>query len=105
MLNQFSMDEHRDYFRVATTATVEAEAGEATTNWSGQTTTANRVSVLAEKSGRLKLIGETKDLARGERIYSVRFMGDRGYVVTFRQVDPLFTLDLREPTNPSWWAS
>lgn len=100
LLNQFSMDEHRDYFRVATTATVEAEAGEATTNWSGQTTTVNRVSVLAEKSGRLNLIGETKDLARGERIYSVRFMGDRGYVVTFRQVDPLFTLDLRKPTKP-----
>jgi uncharacterized secreted protein with C-terminal beta-propeller domain len=100
LLNQFSMDEHRNYFRVATTASVEAEDGEASTNWSGQTTTVNRVSVLAEKSGRLNLIGETKDLARGERIYSVRFMGDRGYVVTFRQVDPLFTLDLRKPTKP-----
>jgi hypothetical protein len=94
------MDEYKGYFRVATTASVETEAGEASTSWSGQTTTVNRVNVLAEKAGRLNVIGETKDLARGERIYSVRFMGDRGYVVTFRQVDPLYTLDLSKPTKP-----
>ena len=39
-------------------------------------------------------------LGKGERIYAVRFLGDRGYVVTFRQVDPLYTLDLRDPERP-----
>ena len=45
-------------------------------------------------------MGVSKDLARSERIYSARFMGDRGYLVTFRQVDPLYTMDLSNPYNP-----
>jgi uncharacterized secreted protein with C-terminal beta-propeller domain len=45
-------------------------------------------------------IGKVEDLAPGERIYSARFMGDRGYMVTFRQVDPLFAIDLSDPANP-----
>ncbi|NIP67558.1 hypothetical protein GWM83_02345, partial [Candidatus Bathyarchaeota archaeon] len=45
-------------------------------------------------------MGRLEDLAPGEKIYSARFMGDRGYLVTFRKVDPLFVLDLSQPTNP-----
>ncbi len=50
--------------------------------------------------GDLKIIGKVEDLAAGERIYSVRFMGDKAYMVTFRQIDPLFVIDLSSPQNP-----
>jgi uncharacterized secreted protein with C-terminal beta-propeller domain len=48
----------------------------------------------------LNVVGELEDLAPGEEIYSARFMGDRFYLVTFRKIDPLFVIDLTEPTNP-----
>ena len=56
----------------------------------------------ARAAGRAALtrIGSVSGLGKGERIYAVRFMGERGYVVTFRQVDPLYTLDLSDPTAP-----
>jgi hypothetical protein len=98
-LDQFAMDEHKGYLRVATTVTTWEESVD-NASWWGETSTANRVSVLAEKAGQLQVIGKTKDLAQGERIYSVRFSGDRGYVVTYRQVDPLFTMDLSKPSAP-----
>ncbi len=50
--------------------------------------------------GDLKIVGKVEDLAAGERIYSVRFMGDKAYMVTFRQTDPLFVIDLSSPQNP-----
>ncbi|MFH1473445.1 MAG: beta-propeller domain-containing protein [Candidatus Aenigmatarchaeota archaeon] len=84
-LNQFSMDEYNGNFRIATT----------TNNW--RTQSSNHLYVL---DGDLNIIGKVEDLASGERIYSVRFMGDRGYMVTFRQIDPLFVIDLSNPTNP-----
>ena len=89
ILNQFSMDEHKGNFRIATTI------GEV---WNSNKPSTNNVYVLNEN---LELIGELEDLAPGEKIYSVRFMGDRGYVVTFRKVDPLFVIDLEDPENPN----
>lgn len=86
LLNQFSLDEHRGNLRVATT----------TDMYSGDSSK-NNLYVL--DSG-LKVIGKVENLAPGERIYSVRFMGDRGYMVTFRSVDPLFVLDLKDDKNP-----
>ena len=56
--------------------------------------------MLATRSGRLEKVGQVGGLGRGERIYAVRFIGDRGYVVTFRQTDPLYTLDLADPAHP-----
>ncbi|HKZ45714.1 MAG TPA: beta-propeller domain-containing protein [archaeon] len=85
LLNQFSLDEYQGNLRVATTI------GE----WSGKS--ANDVYVL---DGNLKIIGSVLDLGLGERIYSVRFLQDKGYVVTFKQVDPFFVLDLSNPANP-----
>ncbi|GAX90953.1 beta-propeller domain-containing protein [Effusibacillus lacus] len=85
LLNQFSMDEHKGYLRVATTTDMFNEKQE------------NNLYVL---DGNLNVTGRVEGLARGERIYSVRFMGDRGYVVTFKNVDPLFTLDLKDPKQP-----
>ncbi|MBO5106109.1 MAG: beta-propeller domain-containing protein [Clostridia bacterium] len=83
-LNQFSMDEHNGYFRIVTTVTTAYD-------------TKNAVYVL---DSQLKIVGKTTDIAKGERVYSVRFMGDTGYFVTFRQVDPLFAVDLSNPKEP-----
>ncbi|MCK5233418.1 MAG: beta-propeller domain-containing protein, partial [Candidatus Aenigmarchaeota archaeon] len=58
----------------------------------------NHVYVL-DKS--LDIVGRLEDLAPGERIYSVRFMGEKAYMVTFRQVDPLYVIDLSNPKNPN----
>ncbi|MGL5831420.1 MAG: beta-propeller domain-containing protein [Candidatus Altimarinota bacterium] len=88
VLNQFSMDEHLGNLRIATTANSYKL---------GETVVDNNLYVLNKD---LDVIGDVENLAKGERIYSVRFMGDRGYVVTFRNVDPLFVFDLKDPTNP-----
>jgi inhibitor of cysteine peptidase len=88
-LNQFAMDEHEGYFRIATTK------GDM---WaSGESKSSNNLYVLDEQ---LKTIGALENLAPGERIYSTRFMGGRAYIVTFRNVDPLFAIDLRNPVKP-----
>jgi uncharacterized secreted protein with C-terminal beta-propeller domain len=88
ILNQFSMDESGGYFRIATTSGhVSREGSEST----------NNVYILDPK---MKMAGRLEGLASGERIYSVRFMGARAYLVTFKKVDPLFVLDLADPRNP-----
>jgi hypothetical protein len=63
--------------------------------------TVNEVVVLGEAAGALVEVGRSEELAPGERIMSARFVGDIGYVVTFRQTDPLYTLDLSDPTHPT----
>jgi len=93
VLNQFSMDEHNGYFRIATTTD--------NYNWrtfSDEATSKNNVYVLDMN---LNVVGKLEDLAPGEQIYSARFMGDRCYVVTFRNIDPLFVIDLSDPTAPT----
>jgi uncharacterized secreted protein with C-terminal beta-propeller domain len=97
LLNQFSLDEHKGVLRVATT--ISSRVPDSNTPW-GRTETTNRVFTYGEEGGELKLLGKSEELAKGERIYSARFLGDKGYVVTFRQVDPLFTFDLSDPRNP-----
>lgn len=95
ILNQFSLDEHNNYLRIATTIgrsnlpyyfRFRASAEEK-----------NDVYVLNEK---LDIVGAVKDLGKNERIYAVRFFDDRGYVITFRQIDPFFVIDLSNPENP-----
>jgi uncharacterized secreted protein with C-terminal beta-propeller domain len=97
LLNQFSMSEHAGHLRVATTDndwTWNEQTGES------EISGGNHLIVLKEQGGELVETGSVRDLAPGERIYSARFMGDTGYMVTFRQVDPLYTFDLSDPTNP-----
>nr|ACU26463.1 secreted protein [uncultured bacterium HF186_25m_13D19] len=94
VLNQFSMDEYQGALRVATTEP------SAWGWWGDDEESESRVSVLGEASGALVELGHVGGLGKGERIYSVRFMGERGYVVTFRQVDPLYVLDLSKPSAP-----
>ena len=105
LLNQFSADEYNGHFRIATTVqyqnTSEADPDTPVTSDEIFTQkTVNRVTVLKLEDDYLKVVGETEDLAEGERIYSARFVREKGYVVTFRQVDPLFTLDLSDPESP-----
>jgi hypothetical protein len=96
VLNQFAMDEHNGFLRVATTIDRWFRSNE----WFDVETT-NRVSVLGEVSGFLATVGRTPELADDERIQSARFMGDTGYLVTFEQIDPLFTMDLSNPARPT----
>lgn len=88
VLNQFSMDEHNGYFRLVTTK------GYA---WDEKRPSSNHLYILDKN---LKETGKIEELARGERIYSARFMGDRIYMVTFKETDPLFVLDASDPANP-----
>ena len=83
LLNQFSMDQNEDRFRVATTT-------EYYTEYQG-TVRANAVYVLDEQ---LNIVGELDQIAPDESIFSARFMGDRLYLVTFQQIDPFFVIDL-----------
>ncbi|WP_010491490.1 beta-propeller domain-containing protein [Paenibacillus elgii] len=89
-LNQFSMDEHNGYFRIATTS------GDMWRN--DEHTSKNNVYVLNES---LSVVGKLEGLAPGERIYSVRYAGNRAYMVTFKNTDPLFVLDLSNPQAPA----
>ncbi len=86
VLNQFSMDEENGYFRIATTTNVAGFA--------------NNVFVLEQEADSLNIVGRLTGLGPTETIRSVRFMDNRGFVVTFRNVDPLFTIDLSEPRHP-----
>jgi len=84
VLNQFSMDEYNGFFRIATT------------KWTNDGSK-NNLYILNMS---LNIVGELEGLAPGERIYSARFMSDRCYLVTFRQIDPFFVIDLSNPTEP-----
>ncbi|MGY5150873.1 MAG: beta-propeller domain-containing protein [Candidatus Nitrosopumilus sp. bin_6a] len=87
LLNQFSMDESGDRFRVATTSEIY-------TQYEG-TIRSNAVYVLDEQ---LEIVGELEEIAPDESIFSTRFMGDRLYMVTFQQIDPFFVIDLSTDT-------
>ena len=89
LLNQFSLSEHAGVLRVATT-TVDTTSGQ----------TESRVVALRQDGAMLREIGMIGGLGKTERIYAVRFLGDLGYVVTFRQTDPLYVLDLSDPAHP-----
>lgn len=85
-LNQWALDEHENHLRIATT--IPGHRG---------TDSVNDVYVLDQE---LNITGSVTGLGKTERIYAVRFNGDQGQVVTFRQIDPFYTLDLSDPANP-----
>ena len=88
LLNQFSMDENKDYFRIATTISGYVD---------NRDTSTNNLYVLSKD---MVVVGKIEGIAQGESIYSVRFIGDRAYMVTFKHVDPLFVIGLEDPANP-----
>jgi hypothetical protein len=94
LLNQFSLSEHAGVLRAATTEEPVWWAGGAGTE------SQSHVTVLDERDGALRKIGQVGGLGRGERIFAVRFIGPAGYVVTFRQIDPLYVVDLERPSQP-----
>ncbi|WP_230686455.1 beta-propeller domain-containing protein [Catellatospora vulcania] len=91
LLNQYSLSEHDGVLRVATTS------GQP---WSTQERSESTVYTLRLHGGQLQPLGKLGGLGKGERIYAVRFLGPTGYVVTFRQTDPLYAIDLRDPARP-----
>ncbi len=84
LLNQFSMDEYNGFFRIATTSTEDGD----------------EINILSVLNSKLETVGSINDIAKGETIRSARFIGERGYLVTFEQTDPLFVIDLSVPTAP-----
>lgn len=88
--NQFSMDEHNGYFRIATTI--------GKVSWElDDYSSSNSLYILDEN---LKEVGRLDGIAKGEKIYSVRYSGNRAYIVTFKEMDPLFVIDLSDVNNP-----
>jgi hypothetical protein len=98
LIDQYALSEWRGYLRIATTtgtswALADGPPADAQTSSSA-------VYVLSIRGPVMQLAGHVTGLGRTERIYSVRFMGPVGYVVTFRQTDPLYTVDLSDPAQP-----
>jgi hypothetical protein len=91
LLNQWSLSEHKGTLRAATTSMPP---------WNSGARSESAVRTLQERDGRLVQVGMAGGLGKGERIYAVRYIGDTGFVVTFRQVDPLYTIDLSDPERP-----
>ena len=114
LLNQFSLGEHLGNLRLAThvsgssgvfmedmvavaTAVADAASNAPRAQARGPS---NGVYVLGESDASLELLGSVEDIAPGEDLYAARFMGDRGFLVTFERIDPLFVLELSDPTQP-----
>ena len=103
-VDQFAMDEHKGYLRIVTTENIETyeeviyKDGSTARIWKGEGEVSNGIYVLDKN---LKVVGGLSGLAPEEYVYSVRFFGDIAYFVTFRQVDPLFTVDLSNPERPT----
>jgi uncharacterized secreted protein with C-terminal beta-propeller domain len=91
VLNQFSMSEYAGRLRVATTLRPFEEGFESSQSF---------VTILSDQAGRLVTAGSAGNLGKGERIYSVRFVGPMAYVVTFRELDPLYVVDLSKANRP-----
>jgi uncharacterized secreted protein with C-terminal beta-propeller domain len=92
VLNQWSLSEYDGFLRVATTdERFDAPSGSSSQSY---------VTVLTARGPKLAEVGRVGNIGTGERIYGVRFMGSTGYVVTFRQFDPLHVVDLSVPTRP-----
>jgi uncharacterized secreted protein with C-terminal beta-propeller domain len=94
MLSQWSMSEQNGVLRVASTTAPPWEEGLS----GGESETF--VTVLATDGDRLTRIGRLGDIGRGEDVYAVRFFDSVGYIVTFRQIDPLHVIDLSDPAAP-----
>ena len=98
--NQFSMDEYEGNLRVATTISkneIYYDSTDTTIVMGTNQDVSNKLTILDDN---LKEIGKIENMAQDEKIYAVRFIGKIGYIVTFKQTDPLFVIDLSDPTNP-----
>ena len=96
--DSFCIDESNGYLRLVTTIT--SDNGVMPISGDSSAAEPDSSNALYVLDGELQVTGEIRDLAPGETVYSARFMGDTGYFVTFRQVDPLFSADLSDPASP-----
>jgi uncharacterized secreted protein with C-terminal beta-propeller domain len=94
LINQYAMSEYDGKLRVVTTTDATVLGGPAPAR------SESALHVLQQRGDALTEIGLLEGLGKGERVYGVRFVGPTGYVVTFRQTDPLYVVDLRDPANP-----
>jgi uncharacterized secreted protein with C-terminal beta-propeller domain len=92
LLSQWSLSEYRGVLRVVSTETPAW--------WGAGRESESSLTTLRPAGGALVQAGRIGELGKGERVYAVRFVGDTGYVVTFKQVDPLYTVDLADPARP-----
>lgn len=99
LLDQYSMSEWNGHLRIATTTGTSWAAADGPP--ANAQPSSSAVYVLADDGPLLRIVGEVTGLGGGERIYAVRFLGPTGYVVTFRQTDPLYTVDLSDPAHPA----
>ena len=104
--DQYSLSDYNGVLRVATTLGQAYAPGPKPASGDQQVgpaegTSDNMVTVLQPSGGALVPVGQISGLGRGERIYGVRFLGSLGYVVTFRQTDPLYVIDLSDPRHPA----
>lgn len=103
LLNQFSLDEYNGNLRLVVTvdeshmSTIRNKDGDVVGSDNGDSISTNSLFILDPN---LQVVGSIEGLAEDERVYSVRFDGEVGYFVTFRQTDPLFAVDLSDPANP-----
>lgn len=98
--DQFSLDEDQGLLRVATAIDRRVPDTANPENVWGTLETTNKITVLKQDGAALTQVGQTGDIAPGERLMSARFLGDRAFVTTFHNVDPFFTFDLSDPTRP-----
>lgn len=104
--DSFSIDEYKGNLRLVTTVSPTGNSDvmpltlfrETAEEESEEVKTDTNVLYILDKN--LKELSRIEDLAENERVYSARFMGDAGYFVTYRQMDPLFSVDLSDPKNP-----
>jgi hypothetical protein len=100
LVDRYALSEDNGYLRVATSVGDPVPpTGEGVAPTAARLSD-NRVTVLKPVAGVLQQVGEVRGLGRGQRIFGVRFLGGIGYVVTFRSIDPLYTLDLSDPRHP-----
>ena len=92
LLSQWSLSEFQGVLRVVSTDTPAW--------WGTGPASQSYLTTLHPQNGSLAQVGQVGGLGKGDRVYAVRMLGDTGYVVTFRQVDPLYTIDLRNPARP-----
>ncbi|WP_433326795.1 beta-propeller domain-containing protein [Spirillospora sp. CA-294931] len=101
LLNQYSMSEYEGHLRVATTSRpVGFQRPDDPVGTERAPRSQSTLHILKQKGSALTPTGKVDGLGKGERIYSVRFIGPTAYVVTFRQVDPLYVLDVKNPASP-----
>jgi uncharacterized secreted protein with C-terminal beta-propeller domain len=101
LTDQYALSEDNGFLRVATTVGSPAPPRGERVGPAAAALSDNRVTILQPKDGVLTPVGEVRGLGRGQRIVGVRFLGDVGYVVTFRSIDPLYAVDLSDPRHPA----